>query len=327
MGDGCVLAKEDERLVVKREGEVLQTVPALKVDQVMVFGNSALTTPAMNFCLQQKIPIVLLSSRGRYFGVIDAFDTDPVLLHRDQFARAADAGFCLGVARAIVRGKLANSRLVLRRFSRKREAPALEKADHDIGTLARSLESASSLDALRGVEGTAARYYFSAFRSLLAEQWGFAGRRRRPPPDPVNALLSYGYTLLYYNLYALVRARGLNPHVGFLHPLRAGHPALVSDLIEEFRSIVVDALVLTLLLNERFTANDFLSPDDRGARLLTDPARRRFVHAFEAKMNAAVTHPGTGQRLDYRRCMEQQVQALAAVVRGRREDYVPMMLR
>ncbi|MGH8472531.1 MAG: CRISPR-associated endonuclease Cas1, partial [Gammaproteobacteria bacterium] len=278
--------------------------------------------------LLERIPIVLLSSRGRYYGVIDSLDADPVLLQRDQFQRSADPGFCLEVAQAIVLGKLQNMRLILRRYARKREAPALPAAERSLQGFVADIAKAQTLDMLRGYEGSGSKAYFEGLRTLLPAAWGFTKRVRQPPTDPFNALLSYGYTLLFYNIYALVRARGLSPHAGFLHPLRSGHPALVSDLIEEFRALVVDALVLSLVLNERLSTEDFTYAKAPGtACLLSDEARKTFIHAFEAKMNAAVTHPATGRRLDYRRCIDEQVQIMASVIRGKQPSYTPMVLR
>ena len=328
MEHGYVLGKESERLVVRREDTVVKEIPAIKVDQIMVFGNAQITTQAMQFCLQEKIPIFLLSGRGRYYGVVDSFDTDPVLLHRDQFARAADKLFCLNLAREFVRGKITNSRTILRRQQRKRDAPALGEAAGQLKQILPRLDSAETLDQLRGFEGNAARIYFGAFAGTFGAKWNFKGRNRQPPTDPVNAMLSYGYTLLYYNIYSFLRARGLNPHVGYLHPLRAGHPALASDLIEEFRAIVVDAVVLKLVLNGRVSPEQFDLPQQPGEPcLLNKEARDIFVKSLEAKLNSPIRHPASGLRLDYRRCIEHQIRQLAAVIRGREERYRPMVVR
>ena len=325
---GNVLGKESERLVVRYKGKIISEIPAIKVDQIMVFGNSQITTQAMQFCLQEKIPIFLLSGKGRFYGVIDAFDTDPVLLHRDQFARSNDKAFCLNIARSFVQGKIANCRLIFSRLSRKRQAPALQQAAIDLKAVLERLNNAETLDQLRGFEGNAARIYFAAIAKTVDSTWGFNKRIRQPPTDPVNSLLSYGYTILFYNIYALLRARGLNPHVGHLHPLRSGHPALVSDVMEEFRAIVVDAVVFNLLFNKKLAPTDFILPDAPGAAcLLTKEARTTFIKALEAKLNAPIRHPVSGLQLDYRRCMEHQVRHLAAVIRGREEAYIPMVLR
>jgi CRISPR-associated protein Cas1 len=249
-----------------------------------------------------------------------------VLLQREQFRRSDDRAFCLRVAKAIITGKLRNSALVLSRYARKRSAPALAEAAQTIADSVRQLDAAASIEQARGYEGIGAKAYYAAWVRTLDAEWGFTGRNRQPPRDPVNALLSYGYTLLFYNIYALIRARGLNPHVGFLHPLRAGHAALVSDLMEEFRSLTVDAPVFNLIINDRVTPGEFTTTED-GACRMSDEARRQFIHAFEAKLSSAITYPVTNQPLDYRRCIDRQVQQMAALIRGRSEHYVPMVPR
>ena len=323
---GYVLGKESRRFVIRSRGKTIREIPAIKVDQVMVFGNGQITTQAMHFCLQERIPIFLLSAHGHYYGVIDSFDTDPVLLHRDQFQRAEDKGFCLRVARQFVRGKIANSRTVLMRNARKRDAPEFRQAAGRLKAYLDKAGGAETMDELRGIEGSAASRYFSAIAGTIQPEWNFTGRQRQPPPDPVNAMLSYGYTLLFYNIYSLVRARGLNPHVGYLHAMRAGHPALVSDLMEEFRAIVVDAVVLNLVLNKRVAPGDFV-PENGGSCLMGQDARTRLIRALESKLNSSLKHPVSGLKIDYRRGIEHQANHLAAVIRGTEPDYRPMVLR
>lgn len=325
---GAVLGKESERFTLRYRGELLQEIPAIHVDQVMVFGNAQITTQAMQFSLRQRIPIFLLSGKGYYYGVVDSFDTEPVLLHRQQFLQAADAPFCLRLASAIVQGKLANSRLLLRRFSRNRPAPVLITSAEQISTMIRQSQKAENLEQLRGYEGHAARIYFQAFASALEPHWRFNGRNKNPPLDPVNALLSYGYTLLFYNVYSFLRARGLNPHVGFLHPLRQGHPALASDMMEEFRALIVDSVVFNIAVNNRLNPEDFTLPQQAGDPcLLSQEARRYFIRRLETKLNTRLRHPGSGLQLDYRRCIEHQVDHLAAVIRGNADTYQPLVLQ
>jgi CRISPR-associated protein Cas1 len=325
---GQLLGKESERLVIRRNGQVQQEIPAIKVDQIMVFGNAQITTQAMQFCLLERIPIYLLSASGRFYGVIDSFDTDPVLLQKAQFETSGDETFCLNLSRSILHGKATNSRTLIRRLLRRHDASALRRADIALKRIVNQLNAAETLDQLRGFEGNAARIYFGAIEQIIDPEWKFSGRNRQPPRDPVNALLSYGYTLLYYNIYSFTRARGLNPHVGYLHPLRMGHPALVSDLIEEFRALVVDSIVWNLVLNERLSPDDFTLPASatHGCRM-NDSARTRFIREMEKKLNTAVIHPVSGLKLDYRRCIEHQVNQLAAVIRGSQTDYIPMTSR
>ena len=165
-------------------------------------------------------------------------------------------------------------------------------------------------------------------KAVLPPYWGFNGRKRQPPTDPVNAMLSWAYTNLFYNMYSFLRARGLNPHIGCLHPIRAGHPALVSDLIEEFRAPIVDAIVWNLTLNERLGLDDFSLPAQPGGSChLKSSARSRFIRELEKKYNTHIKHPETGLKLDYRRCMEHQVNLFAAVVRGTKSRYIPFTIQ
>ena len=325
---GQVLGKESERLVIRYQGRIQQEIPTIKVDQIMIFGNAQITTQAMHLCLTERIPVYLLSASGRYHGVIDSFSTDPVMLQQAQFRRLDEAGFSRRIAIALVRGKIANSRTLLKRLARKRQALALEAAQKQLKHIGERLNTATDLNQIRGYEGHAARTYFNAITSLVGEEWQFTGRNRQPPRDPVNAMLSYGYTLLFYNLYSFIRARGLNPHLGFLHPPRAGHPALVSDVIEEFRALIVDSLVWNFVLNHRLAPDQFTLPTSSGESCrMNDAARRCFIREMEKKLNTPVKHPRTGERLDYRRCMEHQINHLAAVIRGTEPRYLPMTSR
>lgn len=325
---GQVLAKESERLIVKQEQKIVREIPAIKVDQIMVFGNAQITTQAMQFCLQEKIPIYLLSGQGHYYGVIDSFSTEPVLLHREQFLRANDEGFCLKMAISLVHGKIANSRLMIKRQSRRHNSEVLQAAADTLKDSLTQLTTATDLDQLRGFEGNAAKVYFKALSASVDSSWNFNQRVRQPPTDGINAMLSYGYTLLFYNIYSLLLARGLNPHVGFLHSTRPGHPALASDLMEEFRAIVVDAVVWKLVVNNQLSVDDFTYPKTEDEPcILTSPARQLFIRAIEQKLNSAITHPVTGTQMDYRRCIEYQVLHLAQVIRGVDADYQPLILR
>jgi len=334
MKHGTTLSKEYERFIIKYKGTVTKKIPAIHVDQIMVFGNSQLTTQVMQYCLQERIPIYLLSGKGRYYGMVDSFSTEPILLHRDQFLRADDKAFALQLAKQFIKGKISNSRLLLKRLTRNRDAPAFEQAVKQLKYSINQIETATSLDQLRGFEGNAAKINFQAIAATVDKKWGFTGRVKQPPTDPINAMLSYGYTLLFYNTYTFLRTRGLNPHVGYLHSMRMGHPALASDVMEEFRSIVVDAVVLNLVLNNKLSIDDFERPEkqvepsaDKQACMLNKKARGLLIRQIENKLNAPLTHPISQLKLDYRRCIEHQVNHLAAVIRGHETSYQPLILR
>lgn len=325
---GSVLAKEDERFRILKDKVAIKVIPAIKVDQVIIFGNIQMTTQAMKFCLEKDIPVILLSSRGRYFGEISSFKITNVGLHKRQFEIAANEALSLEIGKAIVKAKINNSKVIIQRYGRKRRHLHFESEVQKMNLMLNKVPRALMRDELMGVEGAASARYFSALRTLLGDGWDFKKRQKRPPPDPVNSLLSYGYTLLFYNIYAMVRMHGLHPYIGFLHMLRDGHPALVSDILEEFRAPVVDAIVISLILRGSIKKKDFLLPRDSGSPcLLKGDARKIFIRAFENKMNSSISHIPTGHHVDYRRCIDLQVQGLRQTIEGKLEKYEPMMIK
>jgi group II intron reverse transcriptase/maturase/CRISPR-associated endonuclease Cas1 len=327
---GAVLRCEDDHLRISKDEIELLSVPAFKLDQIMLFGNSQITTPAMKFCLRHDIPIVLLSGRGEFFGTIESTANQNVLLHQRQFLRLADSSFVLETARQIVTGKIANSRALLQRRQRAGSDKQLANAIRALGDIGSSLLGAGAIDEVRGYEGAASAAYFAGLSACFQEGFTFTQRTRRPPLDPVNAMLSFGYTLLFYNIYAIVRARGLSPYVGTLHSLKQGHPALCSDLIEEFRAPIVDSLV-TMLVNKRImTPADFHSIQMEGKGrgcFLTDSARKVFVAQFEHRLNTIVQHPRAKLRTTWRGCIDIQVGHFIQVLRGDAERYWPIEIR
>lgn len=309
---GCQLRKDGEQLCVTKEGTTLSEIPANLLDLVLVYGHNQLTTPALQFCFERAIPVVYLTAQGRFCGVADALDLRAVELQMLQVQRHTDTAWRLEAARAIVRGKLENSRLALQRGSRHRQANT-HGNEIMLRDLAAHTKSATSLETLNGIEGAGAREYFGAWAQLLPDGWHFDNRNRQPPLDPVNALLSYGYTLLYWNLYALLRARGLNPHWGAYHALRPGHAALASDLMEEFRPLLVDRLVLKLMHAGTVQPGQF-AISDTGCEIQLD-ARRALIAAFEAQLANPIQHPDSGL-VDWRRVIDGQTLLWIRTLRG-----------
>ena len=324
--DGAILKKKYERFVIKKKGTILQEIPLIHVQQILIFGNTQITTQAMHFCLKRNIPIYLLSGKGKYFGMIDSFSTDHIELQHAQFTKANNPAFCIELAAGIIKGKIANSRIILQRLKRHHNAPELQQTIDQLKHSINKLDNAINLDQVRGIEGSAARSYFQAIASTLDPTWKFNSRNRRPPKDPFNALLSYGYTLLYYNTYSFLRSKGLNPHIGYLHPMRRGHPALASDLMEEFRAIIVDSAILSLIRNKRLTPEDFEYTESHACQLKSS-ARKCFIQQLENKFNTTVTHPNTGLKIDFRRCIEHQAQHLSRHIRDKEPDYQPIIFR
>lgn len=324
----CGLDRQANQLVVHTAGQDDIRIPAARLHQIMAFGATSLSSGAIALCLEHGIPVMILSGRGRYFGLVDPLRLDNMQAQRAQFRVLDQPDRALQIARAIVHAKVGNSLVLLRRWNRYRPIENASEVFDQLHLARNHAREAATAASLRGIEGSAAAAYWKALGGLLAPVWRFEGRRRQPPPDPVNSMLSYGYTILYYNLLSLVSARGLNPFAGFYHATRSGHHALVSDLLEEFRGPIVDALVMDMVQNGRVKPDDFSWPETDGdACLISTAARRSYVHAFEAKLNSTVRHVRHGLMMDWRRIMDGQVLELVQSLQDPVLDYQPYIIK
>lgn len=308
---GAVVQKEGERLVVRKEGRPLASVPVFKVDSVVVFGGVQVSTQAVALLLANGVELAFMSVDGRLKGRLMPAESRNVLLRLQQYQRYHDADFRLKLGRAVVRGKLANARaLVLRYLRNHPEAPLVGPLRSLEDSLAQ-VDTAADLDSLRGIEGRGAAAYFTAFARMLTGELKFSGRSRRPPGDPVNALLSLGYSLLTHEVFGAVAARGLDPYLGFYHDVRYGRPALALDLVEEFRAPVVDRMVLSLV-NRRVLGPDDFEEGEEGGVFLTKEGFRRFLATYEERLGG----PGpVGVEGGWRAAFREQVGRLVRAVR------------
>lgn len=323
---GLTLLKEGDRLLVSRGREPLASIPLNKLDQVIVHGNHLVSTALFRHAHRSGLQLAFAEATGRAIGRFDNRNHPTLDLQRRQFARETETDFALMLARAFVGGKIHNGRLLLRRHNRRRQLADIQEAENAMLDLERRLATAATLETVRGTEGAAARQYFRALRSLVGEQWGFEGRRRNPPTDPLNGLLSYGYGVLFNTLHTLVERRGLNPWLGTLHAPNGRHPALVSDLMEEFRAPIVDAVAVNALLHGLKPA-DFIHGDGEYPCRLADGARKRYIQWLQNKFRAGLLHPRSGQRIDHHRLMQAQVYHYARVIVGEEPVYHPCRLK
>lgn len=316
---GTVVGKDGNRLVVSYRGERLESVRLIDVTQLCIFGQSQVTTPALHALFARDIPVCWFSSGGRFLGIAAGLPGKHVELRRRQVAIASQ-GF-LPIAREIVVTKIRNSRTLLRRNRRSDVSSALEI----LSRAAAQAVLAPSVESLRGIEGAAARTYFAAFPLMLRDDLGmridavFEGRNRRPPRDPVNALLSFVYALLVKDLTVQANAIGFDPYLGFYHRPKFGRPALALDAAEEFRPLIADSVVLNLLNNGEVTSHDFIRRGNAVA--LTADGRRKVLHSYERRLETEVRHPMFGYRVSYRRVYDLQLRVLAAHVVGEIPDY------
>jgi CRISPR-associated protein Cas1 len=274
---------------------------------------------------------VYLSSGGWFYGVTRGMDHKNVELRRRQFAAAAGADSALYLARRFVGVKVRNCRTIIRRNAEDPPARTLER----LKELVTKAEAATSLESLLGIEGTAARVYFEAYGDMLKPPqeagepaeltFEFDGRNRRPPRDPVNALLSLGYALLAKDLTITLQAVGFDPYLGFYHQPRYGRPALALDVMEEFRPLIVDSVVLSAINTGAVKLSDFLRRG--GAVTLTPAGRAKFLRAYERRMDEEISHPIFAYRISYRRTLEVQIRLLARFLTGEIDEYPPFATR
>ena len=255
---GAKIIREGRHLLVKKGDGVYHTLFTYKLKQLLIFGNIEVTHPAMCQLMKNNIDVVFLSQTGRYLGRLATPESKNVFLHKRQYRLIDDEAFCLRFSKNIVSGKLSNMATLLMRIKRTRNAHEPSEKAREIQNLLKLVESALSVDSVRGYEGRGSAVYFSAFSKGFIEPQEFTKRVRRPPTDPVNAVLSLTYTFLMNRVYAAVRVAGLDPYPGFLHKIDYGRYSLVLDLMEEFRPIIADTLTLSLFNLKILKPSDFI---------------------------------------------------------------------
>lgn len=327
---GSKASLENGRMVVAKDGETIARVPLHQVKTVVVWGYVGLTTPLLAALPDRGIDVVFLTHTGRFRGRLQGKDTPHVALRQAQYAATANPAWQLATARGLVAAKLQHQRTVLQRHRRRKgeSAPAeLATALEGVQQALAAVSRKQTLNALRGVEGTAARAYFRGLRALFRPPWHFTGRRKRPPPDPVNALLSLGYTLLTQKAYGALQIVGLDPYAGFLHAEEYGRPALALDLMEEFRPIV-DGVVLKICNQGLLSPNeDFETGASDASVILRPEGLKRFLSTFESRFAQRFLHPGRGERLTLNQCIVEQAYQIARRLRENRPGYRGMGFR
>jgi CRISPR-associated protein Cas1 len=338
---GSYVGKRSEHLVVRKDGTEIQRVPIAAIRQVVVFGNVQVSTQALECLATLEVPVVYMTGYGRFVAALQPAPTKNVMLRVNQYRLFSDPQRALSLARAVVQAKVSNQRTLLMRCLRSRllnesangsenGRGSYEPAAREMAELLHRLDRVSDPAVLLGTEGQAAALYFSQFPRILkapspGREFDFKSRNRRPPRDPVNALLSFGYALLLKDCFSALCTVGFDPYCGFYHAGRHGKPSLALDLMEEFRATIADSVVLTLINNGSLTPKEFLVW--REACQLTEEGRKRFFQAYEQRKATVVTHPVFGYKMAYGRMVEVQARMLAAYVRGDIPEYTGFTVR
>jgi CRISP-associated protein Cas1 len=342
---GAVVGRDGERLVIRKGGAVLEEVPIANVSEVALMGNVQLTSQAVATLLAREVDVVFLSTYGKYRGRLAGTGSKHARLRHRQLLALGDEARTLAIAEAIVDGKINNQRVLLQRQRRRNETVApngdggrgpvdprrFDRALDGMMRMRRAKTGANNLESVRGYEGKAAAFYFDAVRALLTRDWRFERREYYPPPDPFNALLSFGYSLLQKDVFAAVNRVGFDPYLGFFHELEYGRPSLALDLMEEWRPVIVDALALELVNRGSLRPEQFewtgvvkrpVQLGEAGVELV--------LRTYGNRLETLVYHPNAGSgggRTTIRQAIRLQAYQLARVILGTDAVYVPFAVR
>lgn len=324
---GAYIGKRGGKITVTKDGKVITEIPASYLRQLIISANANISTQALKFLLRLNVDIVYQSTFGRFEGKFVPEENKNSLLRIEQYRRHIDRDFTLEVSKSFVKGKLLNMRTLLLRQNREFGNREIDEACIRIKNVITRIPDAGDKEELLGLEGIATRDYFRVFGKLLKPKldFDFEKRTKRPPRDPVNALLSFGYSLLVGNFISTVSTVGFDPYIGFLHSTRYGRPALALDLMEEFRPVIVDSLVLSVLNRNMFTKEDF--KERFGGIYIQEKGRETFFKAYIGKIQSEILHPIFEYRVSYRRAFEIQARLLAKFIKGEIEEYIPFALR
>ena len=328
---GAYLARDGETVLIRHNKETRLRVPVRALDGIVCMGRASCSPAVMGLCSEAGLAISFLSPNGRFIARVEGRQSGNVLLRREQYRQADDPEASARVAAAVVSAKVANSRNVLLRAARDRPDAAaaadLRRNAAILKNLLNGLAETATLDEIRGVEGRAAHFYFEVFNAMVTEAgdaFHFPGRNRRPPRDPVNAMLSFVYTLMAHDAASALTAVGLDPAVGFLHRDRPGRPSLALDLMEEFRAFLGDRLVLSLVNLRQVRANGFRKAET-GAVLMSDTTRKTVLTAYQKRKQEELRHPFLNESAPVGLLLLIQSRLLARALRGDLDAYPPFL--
>lgn len=324
---GSYLKKEGETVVVEQERQKALQLPIHTLSGIVCFGNVLCSPFLLGFCAERDISVSFMTEYGRFLAAVKGPVRGNVLLRREQYRKADDSKTTRDISRNIIAAKLANSRVVINRTVRdhreKIDTAQLENASNQLSGYLQQLDKTISTDEIRGIEGIGAALYFSVFNNLIIDQkneFVFTERSRRPPLDRVNALLSFTYTLLAHDVRSALETVGLDPAVGFLHRDRPGRPGLALDLMEEFRSVIADRLILSLINRRQISASGFTIAEN-GAVLMSDKTRKTLLTEYQNRKQTEIYHPYIEEKIPIGLLYFVQANLMARHIRGDIDGY------
>lgn len=323
--NGAIININGGYFEVKYKDGLTRNIPKETLESVSLFGNISVTTPCIREFLKRGISVSYFSKGGAYYGRLESTSHKNIGRLKKQIFTSEDDLFSLEMAKNIIRAKINNQLVVLRRYSK--------DSNKDISEEVKSLKiykdkvtHINSINELIGYEGNGAKYYFQGLSKIIKSEFKFKGRNRMPPKDPFNSLLSFGYTLLMHEIYGEIENKGLTPYCGYLHKDHERHPTLASDLMEEWRAVIIDFIVLSLIQGNEISIDEFDRDLDTGGVLLSDNAMKLFIKKYESKMRSINTY--LGEKTTYRKGLWHQVSALTkAIEENNPLLYTPIYIR
>jgi len=322
---GLVLSKTQHRLVISKNGKTIKEIPIFQVERIVIFGNIQISTQALDLILDSGIECSFLTSKGKFRGVLRPVEQGNVFLRIAQYERYLDESFRCEFSKEIVKGKIINQLNEIKRFAKNHPEISLEQKINDLDRILKTIREENSINALLGIEGYSTSVYFSTFKKMIKKEFEFNERTRRPPKDPVNALLSLGYTLITNEIFSLLCASGFDPYIGYYHDLVYNRPSLALDIVEEFRTPIVDRLVLNLINHHMISLDDFEQKEDSDGIYLRNEARKMFFAEYEKIMTQIFVHKKAKTETNFRNILKEQVYLLLRVIQEN-ELYKPFIM-
>jgi len=318
--NGLQLKKKSDRIAIKKDSKIIEEFHTMDLKRVLIFGKIQMTTDLMSYLASKGIEVAFLSEWGRFKFRLVPETSKNIYLRMAQHARYKDKDFRVRISKTLVKAKLRNQRSFLIRYQRNQPGVKLEKYIKKLKDCALKIDEKETVEEIMGVEGFGAREYFEAYGKLLLGGFQFSQRKYHPPPDPVNALLSFGYMLLFNEFSSLLEACGFDIFLGFLHGARYGRASLANDLMEELRSPVIDRLV-TYLINKGAVKPNQFTPDKKSVKM-NDVSRKTFLSNYENFITTSFLDPKTKKQKNYRKIIKERVREMEKAVLNN-ENYTP----
>jgi CRISPR-associated protein Cas1 len=325
---GASIGLADNRFQIKCRDGMVKSIPAEALEVIEVFGKVQITTQCIEECLKRGVNILYYSTNGAYYGRLISTNHVNVQRQRLQAERTKDLDFRIAFSKRLIDAKIRNQIVVMRRYARHGNYN-VERSVVEMQNMYKKLENAKSIEQVMGYEGTAAKTYFRELGRMIDPQFAFSGRTRRPPKDPFNSLISLGYSIILNEFYGKIEGKGLNPYFGVMHSDHEKHPTLASDLMEEWRAVLIDSLALSMLNGHELCKDDFYTETEQPGVFLEKDGFKKYIQKLENKFRTETRYLSyIDYSVSFRRAMDLQINQFVKVLETNDvELYHPVVIR